>query len=81
MFDTLIQDAQKFLRALARDNTRDWFQSHKSDYDTKLRDPAKALLEDMAPRLSTLSGYTWVHRVGAEIKARATAVRKRSSAR
>ena len=58
MFDTLIKDAQIFLRALAKDNTRDWFQAHKSDYDAKLRDPAKALLDEMAPRLHTLTGYT-----------------------
>lgn len=57
MFDTLIRDAQKFVRALARDNTRDWFHAHKADYDAKLRDPAEALLDDMAPRLSQLTGY------------------------
>ncbi len=57
MFDTLIHDAQSFLRALATDNTRDWFQAHKSEYDTKLRDPAKALLDELSPRLSTLTGY------------------------
>lgn len=57
MFDTLISDAQTFVRALAKDNTRDWFHAHKSDYDTKLRDPAKALLDHMAPRLTTLTSY------------------------
>lgn len=57
MFDTLIADALKFLRALSRDNSRDWFHAHKADYDVKLRDPAKALLDHMAPKLATLTGY------------------------
>jgi uncharacterized protein (TIGR02453 family) len=57
MFEHLIKDTQTFVRALARDNTRDWFQAHKAEYDTKLRDPAKTLLADMAPRLSQLTGY------------------------
>lgn len=57
MFDTLIKDAQIFLRALARDNTRDWFHAHKADYDAKLRDPAMALLGELAPQLATRTGY------------------------
>lgn len=57
MFETLVKDTQAFVRALAKNNTRDWFHAHKSDYDSKLRDPAKALLDEMAPRLATLTGY------------------------
>jgi len=57
MFDTLIKDAQAFVRALACDNTRDWFHAHKDEYDAKLRDPALVLLEEMAPRLTRLTGY------------------------
>lgn len=56
MFDALIPDAQKFVRALARDNTRDWFLAHKADYDTKLRAPALVLLDEMTPKLAKLSG-------------------------
>lgn len=56
MFDTLIQDAQGFLNALSRDNTRDWFLAHKTEYDTKLRDPAKALLDAMSPKIAKLAG-------------------------
>ena len=56
MFDTLIPDAQTFVRALARDNTRDWFLAHKTDYDTKLRAPALALLDELTPKLAKLSG-------------------------
>ena len=55
MFDALIADAQTFLRALARDNSRDWFLDHKADYDSKLRNPANALLAEITPRLAALS--------------------------
>ncbi|AKS45539.1 TIGR02453 family protein [Octadecabacter temperatus] len=55
MFDTLIPDAQTFVRALARDNTRDWFLAHKADYDAKLRAPALALLDALTPKLAKLS--------------------------
>ena len=57
MFDTLIADTQRFVRALSANNSRDWFQANKSDYDKKLRDPAKALLEEMSPRLAELAGF------------------------
>lgn len=55
--DSLIVDAQGFLRALGANNTRDWFQAHKADYDTRLRDPARRLLDVMTPRLEDLTGY------------------------
>ncbi|MEL6958310.1 MAG: DUF2461 domain-containing protein [Pseudomonadota bacterium] len=57
MFDTLISDTHRFVEALAQDNTRDWFHANKSTYDSKLRDPAKALLEELAPRLQDLTGF------------------------
>ena len=57
MFDTLIDDTQRFVQALARNNSRDWFQAHKGDYDAKLRDPARALLDEMSPRLTRLTGF------------------------
>jgi len=55
MFSTLIADAQTFLRSLAQNNTRDWFSANKPRYESALRDPALALLEDMAPRLAALT--------------------------
>ena len=57
MFDTLIKDAQGFVKRLAGNNTRDWFQAHKAKYDAKLRDPAKALLDEMSPRITEITGY------------------------
>jgi len=55
MFDRLIPDAQSFLNTLAQNNTRDWFHANKDVYDTKLRAPALALIEDITPRLQSLS--------------------------
>ena len=44
MSQTLISDARGFLSRLAGNNSRDWFQAHKAEYDAGLRDPAQALL-------------------------------------
>ena len=37
----------RFLRALARHNDRDWFQAHKPDYETHLRQPFLRLVADL----------------------------------
>jgi uncharacterized protein (TIGR02453 family) len=60
MFEAWIADTQHFVRARARDNTRDWFHAHKADYDRKLREPALALLGELTPHLLTLTGSTVV---------------------
>ena len=54
-YATLIPDTRAFLADLAQSNTRDWWQAHKQDYDSRLRDPARALLDDLAPRLGARS--------------------------
>src|SRR3546814_20777914 len=45
----------RFLRALARNNERAWFQAHKADYEAHVRGPFQALLADMQPDLHTIS--------------------------
>ena len=45
----------KFLRALARNNSREWFQAHKSDYETHVRAPFQRLLLDLQPELAEIS--------------------------
>ncbi len=45
----------KFLRALKRHNTREWFTSYKDDYDTHVRAPMLAVIERLAvdfPRIA-----------------------------
>ena len=37
----------KFLRALKRNNTREWFQPRKEQYETHVKEPMLALIEDL----------------------------------
>ncbi len=44
-----------FLRDLADNNNRDWFQARKSRYEDDVRDPALCFIVDFAPRLKEIS--------------------------
>lgn len=55
-FDRLIPDARAFLSELEANNTRDWFTANKARYDAQLKQPAIALLEDMRPRITKMTG-------------------------
>ena len=44
-----------FLRNLADNNNRDWFQARKSRYEDDVRDPALCFIVDFAPRLREIS--------------------------
>jgi uncharacterized protein (TIGR02453 family) len=41
-----------FLRALKRNNNREWFQAHRADYEAHVRGPMIALVERLAPELA-----------------------------
>ena len=41
-------DTLKFLRALKRNNRREWFQAHKDDYEACVRQPMTAVVERLA---------------------------------
>lgn len=56
MTDTLIDDAQRFLRTLDKNNRKDWWEEHKDTYVTKLKQPSLALLDRLTPRLAALAG-------------------------
>ena len=45
----------RFLRALARNNEREWFHAHKADYEAHVRDPMQRLVSDLQPDLATVS--------------------------
>jgi uncharacterized protein (TIGR02453 family) len=47
--------ALKFLRGLARHNDRDWFERHRALYETEVRDPLRALVEELDVRLARLA--------------------------
>ena len=56
-FSTLIPDARAFTAEVRANNTREWWQANKSTYDTKLKAPALALLETLAPRIEAETGH------------------------
>jgi uncharacterized protein (TIGR02453 family) len=45
--------ARTFLRALRRNNTREWFAAHRSTYEDEIRAPLAALVEEVDVRLAT----------------------------
>jgi uncharacterized protein (TIGR02453 family) len=47
--------ALAFLRKLARNNTREWFQAHRDEYDVEGRTPLAALVEEMDVRFAELA--------------------------
>jgi uncharacterized protein (TIGR02453 family) len=47
----------KFLRGLARQNEREWFQANKADYEQHLRQPFQHLIADLQPGLSDISEH------------------------
>lgn len=42
----------KFLRGLARNNRRDWFESHRADYEEHVRGPMAGLVSEMDLRFA-----------------------------
>ena len=47
----------RFLRALAKNNSREWFQAHREDYEAQLRNPFQALIGDLQPDLREISEH------------------------
>jgi uncharacterized protein (TIGR02453 family) len=45
----------RFLRGLARNNRRDWFEAHREEYQRDVREPMAGLVEEMDVRLSTFA--------------------------
>lgn len=47
----------RFFHDLARNNSREWFQANKARYEADVRDPALALIGDLAEPLATVSPH------------------------
>jgi len=45
----------KFLRGLARNNHRDWFESRRADYEEHVREPMAALVREMDLRMANFA--------------------------
>jgi len=54
-YSTLISDAQSFYSALAQNNKRDWWLENKATYDTQMKAPALALLDELTPEISKIA--------------------------
>lgn len=51
------EDTFSFLRRLAENNNRDWFNAHKLEYEACVRLPAFAFIEAIAPQLEKISPH------------------------
>lgn len=47
----------RFLRALARNNSREWFLAHKAEFEQHLRGPCLRLISDLQPDLLAISRH------------------------
>ncbi|MEE4011960.1 DUF2461 domain-containing protein [Roseibium sp. FZY0029] len=47
----------RFLEELAANNSREWFEAHKTDYQRFIKEPAEAVRESLADSLSRLSKH------------------------
>lgn len=47
--------ALRFLRGLARNNRREWFEARRAVYEAEVREPMRALVEEMDIRLARLA--------------------------
>jgi uncharacterized protein (TIGR02453 family) len=55
-FNGFSKQTPTFLRQLASNNNREWFEAHRSDYEQHYVEPAQALVMALGPRLKKLSG-------------------------
>ncbi len=46
--------AMTFLRGLKKNNRKEWFEEHRGDYETLLKQPLAQLIEDVDVRLATI---------------------------
>jgi uncharacterized protein (TIGR02453 family) len=54
MTDGFPHDAVRFLGSLRRNNRKDWFDEHRSDYEEDVLQPAKEFVIDLGAKLRTL---------------------------
>jgi uncharacterized protein (TIGR02453 family) len=47
--------ALRFLRGLARQNTKPWFEANRAVYENEVRNPLRALVEEMDVRLAAIA--------------------------
>lgn len=53
-------DAARFLGSLRRNNRKDWFDEHRSDYDEQLLEPAREFVVELGSKLRKLRSHLQV---------------------
>ena len=53
-FDGFPPDTKPFLRALAKNNTREWFEKNKDRYEESVKEPMLALLSSLSVRVKKI---------------------------
>ena len=53
-FDGFPKEALGFFKALIRNNNRDWFESHRDEYEANVMNPSRAFVVEMGERLRRL---------------------------
>lgn len=54
-FDRFSPRALTFLRGLARNNRKEWFEAHRSEYERELKEPLARLIDEIDVRLADLA--------------------------
>ena len=47
--------ALRFLRGLAKNNNKEWFEAHRAEYETEVREPMRDLIGEMNARFATFA--------------------------
>jgi uncharacterized protein (TIGR02453 family) len=53
-FNGFCEESVRFLTSLRKNNTKEWFQAHKQEYDIFIKEPARAFVIEMGKRLRSL---------------------------
>ncbi len=62
-FDGFGKDLLRFLRALQKNNERDWFQANKTTYEAAFKAPAAQFCDVMEDELQELTGHIYKSKV------------------
>ncbi len=54
-FQGIPRGALTFLRGLAKNNRKEWFEEHRADYESKLRQPMLMLVDEIDARLASIA--------------------------
>ena len=52
---TFTPAALRFLRGLAKNNNKEWFEAHRAEYENEVREPMRDLIGEMNAKLTTVA--------------------------